>query len=152
MNFDERIEEMFIDLPEPLPAEDGISYTSKSGKLLFVTGQLPYSEGRSDYKGRVGLELSLDAGTAAARGALIRALGVLKSDLGSLNKIKRIVNVKLYIATGAEFREHRKVLAAVTQLTQNIFGSFGNCSADVLGCASLPEGAAAELSMVVEVR
>lgn len=151
MNFEERIDELFIDLPEPpLPAENVVN-VAKSGKLLYVSGQLPYAEGRQSYKGRVGLELNLDVGRAAARAALIQTLGVLRSELGSLNKIKRIVHMRLYIATGAEFKDHRKVAAAAQELLREIFGAFGKCSLEVAGCASLPEGAAAELALVVEI-
>lgn len=152
-NFEDKIEEMYIDLPEPPEEIEGTSPISKSGKLVYVSGQLPYSEGRRLlHRGRLGLELNLDAGCAAARAAVIQTLSVLKKNLGTLNKIKRIVHLKVYVATGAEFKEHKKVAASAMELLREIFGTFAKCSVEVVGCASLPEGAAVELSFVIEVK
>ena len=81
MDFEDKVEEMFLDLPEAPPKTENIEHISKSGKLVYLSGQLPYGEGRLLYKGRVGLELNLDAGKAAARAAVIQALGVLKDEL-----------------------------------------------------------------------
>jgi len=151
MDFDGRVEELFLDLPE-VPKDAAFAHISRCGKLIYVGGQLPYGEGRLLFKGRVGLELSSDAGKAAARAAAIQALGVIKGTLGTLNEIKRLVHVRLYIATGAEFKDHRKVLAGSMELLKDVFGTFADCSTEVVGCASLPEGAAVELAMVIEVK
>ena len=123
--FEEKIDEMYLDIPEPLQESENFVNVSKSGKLIFLSGQLPYSEGRMINKGRVGLELSLDAGRAAARAATVQALGVLRSELKSLNKIKRFVYMKLYAATGAEFKDHKKVAAGSLALLREILGTFG---------------------------
>jgi enamine deaminase RidA (YjgF/YER057c/UK114 family) len=152
MTFEERIDELFIDLPEPAVEAENFVQVSKVGKLVYLSGQLPYAEGRLGYKGRVGLELTLDAGKAAARAAIIQALGVLQKNLGSVNKIKKVVHAKLYIATGADFKDHKKVAAGGLELFQEIFGASGKPSLDVMGCTSLPEGAAVQLSLVVEVK
>lgn len=152
MSFEKKMEELFIELPEP-PKEFGcVTQISKTGRLVYLSGQLPYADGRLAYKGRVGLELPLDKGRAAARAALIQSLGVLKTQLGSIDKIKRFVHLKLYIATGGEFKDHKKVLDGASELINDIFGLSGKCSAEVVGCASLPEGAAVEISVIVELK
>ena len=152
MNFEERIEELFIDIPEPGQEPEHTAFCSKTGKILFLTGQLPYSEGRLAYKGRVGLEVTVEAGRAAARAATVQALGVLKNQLKSLNKIKKIIHADLSVATGAEFKEHHKIIRGTTELLREIFGVFGKCSTNVIGCASLPEGATVQLSLIVEIK
>lgn len=152
MNFEERADELFLDFPEKPGIDKTFSNISKVGKLIYLSGQLPYSEGRLSHKGRVGLELTLDAGRSAARTATVQALGVLRGELKSLNKIKRIVHLDLYIATGAEFKDHKKVLMGSSDLLQEIFGSCGKSSANVAGVASLPEGAPVQLAMIVEVK
>lgn len=152
MDFEERIEELFLDIPEAGPESEEMAHLTKGGKLVFVSGQLPVSEGRLMYKGRVGLELTLDAGRLAARAATLRAIGVLRQQLGDLNKIKRILHVRLYVATGAEFKDHRRVLGSALELIRDIFGPFGKCSTEVAGCASLPDGAAVELALVAELK
>jgi len=152
MNFDDRIEELFIDLPEaPEESEIG-AHIAKCGKTLYLTGQYPSGEGRMLYRGRLGLELTLDTGRAAARTAAIQALGVLRETLGSLNKIKRFLNIRLYIATGAEFKDHQKVLDHAMEFLIEIFGSYAKCATEIVGCASLPNGAACELAMTLEVK
>jgi len=152
MDFDSKLDDLFIDLPEP-PIDKIGALASKSGKLLFLSGQYPYKEGGSIYKGRVGLELTLDAGMLAAKASLLQALGTLRGVLGgSLNTIKRIVHLRLYIATGLEFKDHEKLLKSILDTLKNIFGSSADCSSEVIGCASLPKGASCELSMVVELK
>jgi len=152
MDFEDRVEELYLDLPEPPDEPEYLTSVSKSGKLLFVSGQLPYTEGRLDYKGKIGLELSLDKGRSAVKACIVQSLGVLRGELKSLNKIKRIVHVRLALATGAEFKDHKKVLATALEFLNEIFGPFGKSSAEVIGVNSLPAGAAAQMSMVVEVK
>ena len=152
MNFDDRIEELFIDLPEAPEEPELGAHISKSGKIVYLTGQYPSGEGRILYRGRVGLELTLDTGRAAARTTVIQALGVLRDSLGSLNKIRRFLNIRLYIATGAEFKDHQKILDHAMEFLIEIFGSYAKCATEVIGCASLPNGAACELAMTLEAR
>lgn len=151
MDFEDRVEEVFLEIPEPAPEMKNAN-VAKTGKLLYISGQLPYSEGRLAYKGRVGMELSLDAGKTAARTAAIQTIAVLRKHLGGLNKIKRIVELRICVATGAEFKDHKKVAAASLGLIEEVFGPFGKPACTVFGCASLPEGAAVEVSLVVEVK
>lgn len=151
MDFESRIDELYLDLPEPLKLAEEETLSCKSGKLLFVGGQLPITEGRLMFKGRIGLELSLDKGISAAKSAFIAALGVVRKEIGSVNKVKRLVHIRLAIATGAEFKDHKKVLSGVTEIAKDIFGNFGKCSSEVIGVASLPQGAAAQVSLVIEI-
>jgi enamine deaminase RidA (YjgF/YER057c/UK114 family) len=155
MDHDKRIDELFLDIPEA-PAEKGAStaHAVKTGRLVFLSGVLPWKEGRLAYKGRVGLELTLDTGKLAAHAACVQALGILRHFLdGSLNSVKQIVLLKGFVASGAEFKEHQKVLDGASKLLTDIFGgTAGRHARTAVGVNALPGGAAVELEMIVEVR
>jgi enamine deaminase RidA (YjgF/YER057c/UK114 family) len=152
MDFDQRLEELFIDLPEP-PQERGKGVNAvRTGKLLYVGGVLPRSEGRM-MAGRAGVEVRLDMATSAARAATMFALAIIKSELGgSLNKVKRIVQVSSLVACGTDFKDHLRVLDGASDLLIQIFGSSGKHTRISAGVMSLPENATVELSMIVEIK
>jgi len=153
MNFDKRIDELFIDLPEPAPEVGAVVHVAQTGKLLFAGGAFPWKDGRMSYRGRVGLELNLDSGRSAAHAAALQALGMLRRHLGgTLNKVKRIVMLRGFIASGSEFKDHHKVLDGASQLLIDIFGSSaGKHARSAVGVTALPHGAPVELEMVVEI-
>ena len=124
----------------------------RAGKLIFVAGVLPRSEGKM-MKGRAGVEVTVDKAKLAARAALINALGIISAELGgSLNKIKRIVSVKGAVACGADFKDHSKVVDGASELIKDVFGSNGKHVREAIGVSSLPEGATISLSIVMELK
>jgi len=152
MTFDERLDELYIDLPEPAAVVGAGVHAVRTGKLFFLGGVLPLSEGRM-MKGRAGIEARLDVAKSAARASAINALAVLMQELGgSLNKVKRIVQLTMHVASGADFKDHFKVLDGASELIGQIFGSAGKHARIATGVASLPEGATVELSLIVEVK
>ncbi len=152
MDFDARLDDLYIDLPEPPDALGSYVHAVKAGKLLFVSGVLPRLEGRI-MKGRAGVDVRLDIAKSAARGAAVNALAIIAAELGgSLNKVKRIVQVAGLVSCGADFKDHSKVLDGASELMGQIFGSAGKHTRIASGAASLPEGATVELSMIVEVK
>lgn len=152
MNFDEKIEDLFIELPEP-PSPHGKGVNAvKTGKLLYIGGILPRSEGRM-MAGRVGVDVRLDTAVAAARVAGLFALSALKAELGgTLNKVRRIVQISAAVASGSDFKDHFKVLDGASDLFVQIFGMSGKHTRFVTGVMSLPQNATIELSMIVEVK
>jgi enamine deaminase RidA (YjgF/YER057c/UK114 family) len=153
MDFDEKLEELFIDLPEPPHLTGGVLHAVKTGKMMYISGILPFSEGKIAVKGRVGLEVRLDNAKLAARAAAVNALAVMSAELGgTLNKIKRIINITGYIASGGEFRQHFKVLDGASELFHQIFGAAGKHTRNAVGCSCLPNDACVELSVIVELK
>lgn len=152
MTFDDRLYELYIDLPEPPAAEKTTVHAVRAGKLLFVAGVLPRSEGKM-MKGRAGVEVSLDKAKLAARAALVNAFGIMVAELGgSLGKIRRIVKLSGAVACGADFKDQFKVFDGASELIKDVFGSQGKHVREVVGASSLPEGATVELSIVVELK
>ena len=153
MNFDTKLDQLYIDLPEPPPTMGAVAHVVRAGKLLFVSGVLPRAEGGKIMTGRAGVEVRLDAAKAAAHASTVMALAMLAQELGgSLTSIKRIVQISLAVACGADFKDHLKVADATGELLQQIFGAAGKSARSAIGATSLPEGATVELSMIVEIK
>lgn len=151
MDFEKRLQELFIELPEvQRPIGAAIPWV-QSGKLLLVGGAYPYSQGKLSFKGRLGLEVSTDQGALAARHAALYLLSCVRAALGSLNKVVRIVQLTGYIASGGDFKEHEKVLDGASSLFRDVFGSHGVHTRVAAGVGTLPHGACLELSLIVEV-
>ena len=152
MNFDERLDELFLDLPEPPQAVGSHVNAVRAGKFLYISGVLPRSEGKM-MTGRAGVEIRLDTACNAARAAAMVALSIMRSELdGTLNKVKRIAEISVFVASSADFKDHFKVLGAVGELMVKIFGPSGKAVRKASGAASLPENATVELSMIVELK
>lgn len=153
MDYQEKLDELFIDLPEP-KAETGNELGAVvSGKLLFVSGALPFAEGKIQHPGRVGIEVRLDNAKNAARIAGVYSIALAKRALGGkLEKIKRVVKVEGFVASGAEFKDHSKVVDGASELFVQIFGPAGKHARTAVGVASLPNNACVEISVMFEIR
>ena len=123
----------------------------QTGNLLFLTGMLPTEGQKAKFIGRVGAELDVEAGRQAARLAALNGMAVARQHLGSLDKLKRIVRLSVFIATSGDFREHPKIADGASQLLQDVFGKEKNPCRLVYGVASLPLGTPVELEIIFEV-
>ncbi|MGA8443429.1 MAG: RidA family protein [Candidatus Sulfotelmatobacter sp.] len=123
---EQRLKEFGIELPPP-PEPFGIyAEAVQTGNLLFLTGMLPTVGLEAKFIGRVGAELDVEAGRAAARLAALNALAVARQHLGSLDKVKRIVRLGVAVATSGDIREQPKVADGASELLQGIFGKSKN--------------------------
>ena len=148
---EQRLGQLGIKLPAP-PEPFGIyAEAVQTGNLLFLTGMLPTEGREAKFIGRVGAELDVEAGRAAARLAALNALAVARQHLGSLDKVKRIVRLGVAVATSGDIREQPKVADGASELLQRIFGKSKNPSRVVYGVASLPLGTAVELEIIFEL-
>src|SRR5580698_10006727 len=119
---EQRIKELGIELAAP-PEPFGIyAEAVQTGNLLFLTGMLPTVGRETKFIGRVGAELDLEAGRAAARLAALNGLAVAKQHLGSLDKVKRIVRLGVAVATSGDVRDQPRVADGASELLQDVFG------------------------------
>jgi enamine deaminase RidA (YjgF/YER057c/UK114 family) len=151
MSIEKRLEELHLLLPEVQTAGNYLP-ALRTGNLVFVSGQLPKVEGKIAFKGRVGKDLNLETARRAAKACLANILAVLKQELGSLDKVKKIVRLTGYINTYPGFNEHPKVMDAASDLLVEIFGEAGRHSRTVVGVVELPLGAAMEMEAIVEIK
>ena len=148
---EQRLSQLGIKLPVP-PEPFGIyAEAVQTGNLLFLTGMLPTEGREAKFVGRVGAEIDVEGGRAAARLAALNALAVARQHFGSLDKVKRIVRLGVAVATSGDIREQPKVADGASELLQDIFGKSKNPSRLVYGVASLPLGTPVELEIIFEV-
>jgi enamine deaminase RidA (YjgF/YER057c/UK114 family) len=149
---EQQLKELGIKLPAPPEPFGTYAEAVQTGNLLFLSGMLP-TEGRTaKFIGRVGAELDVEAGRAAARVAALNVLAVARQHLGSLDKVTRIVRLGVSVATSGDVREQPKVADAASELLQDVFGKDKSPCRLVYGVASLPLGAPVELEVIFEVR
>jgi enamine deaminase RidA (YjgF/YER057c/UK114 family) len=123
----------------------------RTGSLLFLSGTLATAGHTATVVGVVGKDLDLKAGRQAAYTAALNALSLTKQQLGSLNRVRQVVRLGVYVATAPEFTEHAKVADAASELLRDVFGNEAVSSRLVFGVASLPFGSAVELEVILEV-
>ncbi|MDQ7054468.1 MAG: RidA family protein [candidate division KSB1 bacterium] len=151
MDFDQRLKELGIELYEPEPPIANYVRTVRSGHLVFVAGHGPRKADGSYIRGKVGRDLTLEQGNEAARITAISLLSSLKAELGTLNKVKRIVRVFGMVNATEDFTDHPKVINGCSDLLVEVFGDRGKHARAAVGMASLPGNIAVEIEMIVEV-
>lgn len=148
---DDKLASLGITLPLP-PAPAG-SYVPIviSHNLVFVAGQIPTEAGQVKFKGKVGRDVSIEAGQQAARLCTINALAQLKLSLGSLDRIKRVVKVTGFVNCDPSFADQPKVVNGASDLLVQVFGENGRHARAAVGASSLPLDSAVEVEFIVEV-
>jgi len=130
-----------IELP-PAPKPLGAYVEAvQVGNLLFVSGALPLQGGVPKFIGRLGGELSIEEGRSAARLAALNALALVRQHLGSLDKVQRVGQLTVTLATTPDFQDHPKVADGASELFAEVFGADRVPTRTVSGVTSLPKGA-----------
>lgn len=137
-------------IPPPSPIANYINAV-RVGNLLYLSGRGPWKSDGAYITGKVGKDLTIEQGYEAARLTAISHLSVIKKELGSLNKVKRIVKVLGMVNCEADFKDHPKVINGYSDLMVEIFGEKGKHARSAVGMNSLPLGMAVEVEVIVEV-
>lgn len=146
-----RLKELNIEIPAVGKPIANYVHVVRSGNLLFLAGKGPSNAEGVFTMGKVGKDLTLEKGKAAARLTAINQLAVLKAELGDLKKVKRIVKVLGMVNCEADFKDHPKVINGFSDLMVEIFGEKGKHARSAVGMCSLPNNMAVEIEMIVEV-
>ncbi len=140
-----------IKIPEaPKPLASYIPVT-KVGNLVFTAGQIPLKDGALAYEGKVGTDITVEEGMKAALICTINCLSVIKSEIGSLDNIKKIVKVTVFVNSADGFTDQPKVANGASDLLVEVFGDAGKHVRSAVGVNELPIGASVEIEMIVEV-
>ena len=153
MKFEEQLEKMGYSLEGKgkaniRPFESGV----RTGNLIFVSGHAARVDGELIHKGIVGDNVTLEEAQEAAVAAFINCLKAVKEEMGDLDSLVRIVNIKGYIASHPQFTDQPKVMDAVSKLVNSVFGDAGKHSRIAVGASSLPGGTSVEIEMIAEVK
>jgi len=123
----------------------------RAGNLLYLSGKGPQKADNTYVTGKVGKELTVEQGYEAARITAINHLAVLKYELGSLNKVKRIVKVLGMVNCTEDFKDQPKVINGYSDLMVEIFGERGKHARSAVGMYALPANMAVEIEVIVEI-
>ena len=151
MNIEARLAELGITLPEPAAPVAAYVPVVIAGGLAHVSGQVSFVDGVLR-KGRLGADVSLEDGIEAARGCGLMILAQLKSALGSLDRVERVVKLGAFVNSTADFTDQPKVANGASELMVEVFGEAGKHARAAVGVPSLPLGVAVEVDAVVAVR
>jgi enamine deaminase RidA (YjgF/YER057c/UK114 family) len=148
---EERLRQLGVSLPAPAVPVAAYVPCVRTGNLVYVSGQVPTADGTPTHRGRLGDELSLDEGRAAARTCAVNLLAALKAELGELAAVRRVVKLTGFVASTPDFTDHPKVVNAASELFGEVFGEAGRHARAAVGVAALPLGVPVEVEAIVEV-
>lgn len=147
---DEKLKSLGIALPTPPKPAGSYIPVVISGNLAFVSGQIPMQDGKVAYTGKVPTERTIEDAQSAAKICAVNILAQLKANIGSLDKISRIVRVSGFVNSTGEFTEHPKIINAASDLFFEIFGEKAKHSRIAVGVSSLPLNSTVEIDMIAE--
>jgi len=151
-NIEERLNELGIELPKPGAPVANYVNSVRTGNLVFMAGKGPKDAEGNYITGKLGADLTIEQGYAAARLTAIQQLASLKAEIGDLNNVVRIVKVLGMVNSAPDFTDQPKVINGFSDLMVEVFGDRGKHARAAVGMVSLPVGIACEVEMIVEVR
>ena len=149
--FEEKIKQMGINIPEVVKPLAAYIPASQVGNLVMTSGQVPISAGTLKYMGKVGKDLSEDQGKEAAKLCALNCLSAIKSVIGNLDIIKRVVKLTVFVNSAEGFTAQPKVANGASEFIGEIFGEAGKHVRSAVGVSELPLNSAVEIEMMVEV-
>ena len=152
MNYDNKIRELEIKLPEAKPPVGNYVATKIAGKMLFISGQISIDESGQLIKGKVGKDLDTDAGyNAAKRCALSIISQVKKACDNDLSKVKSCIKLTGFVNSTESFTEQPKVINGASDLIASVFGEAGMHTRAAVSTNSLPLGVSVEVDAIFEL-
>jgi enamine deaminase RidA (YjgF/YER057c/UK114 family) len=148
---DQNLQALGIVLPKPVsPLYNYVKYV-RTGNLIYLSGQGPAKADGSFITGKLGRDLTVEEGAAAAKLTGINLIATLKDAIGDLGKVKRIVKVFGMVNCTENFYEQPKVINGFSDLMVAVFGEKGRHARSAVGMYALPMNISVEIEMIVEV-
>lgn len=148
---EQRVRHLGLTLPAPVEPLGTYVEAVQTGNLLFLSGMLPTENRAAKFIGRVGAEVDVETARAAARLAALNVLAVARQELGSLDRITRVVKLGVSIATDGRAHDLPTIADGASDLLQDCFGKAKNPVRCVYGVSGLPLGVPVELQVIFEV-
>jgi enamine deaminase RidA (YjgF/YER057c/UK114 family) len=150
-DYDAKLKELNIELPEVGKPVANYVKAVRTGNLLFLAGHGPQKTDGSWITGKVGKDLTIEQGYEASKLTAINILATIKAELGTLNKVKRIVKVNGMVNCNADFFDQPKVINGCSDLLVAVFGESGKHARAAVGMNALPMNTSVEIELVVEI-
>ncbi len=152
MNFDQKIKELNINLPEAAAPVGSYVAAKISGKMLFISGQISIDENGKLIKGKLGKDLRTEDGYMAAKRCALSIVAQVKKACGNdLSKIKSCIKLTGFVNSIDDFIEQPKVINGASDLIASIFGDKGMHTRAAVSANSLPLGVAVEVDAIFEL-
>ena len=152
MNFEDKIKELKIELPEAKPPVGNYVATKITGKLLFISGQISINDSGELIKGKVGKDLNTEEGYNAAKRCALSIVSQLKKACNNdLSKVKSCIKLTGFVNSTDDFNEQPKVINGASDLIASIFGDAGMHTRAAVSTNSLPLGVSVEVDAIFEL-
>ena len=151
-NIETRLKQLGLTLPAAAaPVANYVPFV-KTGNLVFVAGQIPLLNGEIRHQGIVGLGVTVEEATTAARLCALNLLAQVKAACdGDLDRVKRVVKLTGFVAGGPHFIDHPTVINGASDLRVEVFGDAGRHARAAVGSSSLPRGVPVEVDAIFEI-
>ena len=146
-----RLADLGLTLPEAAAPVAAYVPVVIAGDTAYVSGQLPFVGGKL-VTGRLGEDVSLEAGVEAAQACALMILAQLKAALGSLDRVERVVKLGAFVNSTGDFTDQPKIANGASELMVSVFGDAGKHARSAVGVPVLPLGAAVEVDAIVTLR
>ena len=151
-NIAQRLSQLGIKLPNTaVPAGSYVPYVLEKN-LLWISGQVPFWNGKVKYRGKVGSEVSLDDAIMAARLCGLNILAQIKTALGDLNRVEQMIKLSGFVNSSSDFTDHPIVINGASDLMVDVFGELGRHTRVTIGASSLPLNSTTEVDALLRVR
>jgi enamine deaminase RidA (YjgF/YER057c/UK114 family) len=150
MSVEQKLAELGLELPSVATPAGAYVPAVISGNLVFTAGQIPLVDGSLMATGKVGNEITPEFAKEIAQRCALNALAAVKSVIGDLARVKRVVKVVGFVASTPEFTGQPGVLNGASELLGKVFGDAGLHARSAVGVASLPLDAPVEVELIVE--
>ncbi len=148
MSVQDKLTELGLELP-PVPKPVAAYVPGvRHDKLVFTSGQIPTREGKLQFRGKVGQDLTLEEGYHAAMLCALNALAVLAQVAGGVDAIQRILKVTVFVNSAPGFTDQPKVANGASELFGELFGAQGQHARSAVACNELPLDSAVEVEVV----
>lgn len=152
-NIASRLKQMGVSLPAAVAPGANYVPTVRTGNLLFISGQVPVRDGKTEFVGKLGGSISVAQGQQAARLCAINILAQVAGALdGDLDRVVRCVRLGGFVNAVPEFTEQPQVINGASDFIVEVFGDAGKHARAAIGVGSLPRGVAVEVDAIFEIR
>ncbi|WP_304452461.1 RidA family protein [Nocardiopsis sp. YSL2] len=148
---EQRLAELGLTLPDVVPPVASYTPTVRSGNHVYVSGQLPFVDGKLPATGKVGAEVTPEAAQELAALCALNGIAAVKAEVGDLSAVVRVVKLGGFVASTPDFTGHPGVINGASDLMRKVFGDAGVHARAAVGVAALPLDSPVEVDMIVEV-
>ena len=152
LNYESKLEALGYPLTTTTPEGKLVDAVTIDGTTIYASGQVPFNGDTLTSRGKVPSEISVAEATQAAALCAANVLRAVRKQIGSLDRIERVLRVTGYVNADADFTEEHLVINGASELLLNVFGPEGRHARTAIGVAQLPLGASTEVEMILKLK